>query len=60
MTVRQYRNRRLLIALGRCPRCTKPVDPWPLKRPDVCAGLRVCIRQWSNIYAAEARLVVKG
>jgi hypothetical protein len=60
MTAREYRKRQERIAAGRCPRCNKPVQTWPLRRPDNCGlGAHVCLRAWEDILAAEARIVVK-
>lgn len=62
MTRRAFEKRQQLMATGLCPRCAKPVDPWPLRRADVChvAGSVVCGRLWNNIRAAEQQLTVKG
>lgn len=60
MSRQQFAKRQALIAAGKCPRCAKPIDPWPLKRADVChtIGSVVCPRHWPDILAAEARLRV--
>jgi hypothetical protein len=61
MTRNAFTKRQARIAGGCCPRCAKPVSPWPLRRADLChtAGASVCPRHWSDILAAEARLIVK-
>ncbi len=61
MTRAAFDRRQARIRAGRCPRCDKPVKPWPLLRPDVCWGpnAAVCGRHWPDIHAAEARLTVK-
>lgn len=60
MTARKFRKRQELIANGCCPRCERRVEPWPLKRADVCAPREwvVCIRHWPDIMKAEKRLAV--
>jgi len=60
MTARAYATRQQRIAAGCCPRCGKPVSPWPLHRADVCHvhGAAVCPRHWPDIHAAEARIIV--
>jgi hypothetical protein len=44
-----------------CPRCHREVDPWPLKRADICSpkDWAYCIRQMDNVLAqlAEAAVV---
>lgn len=59
MSRKEYDRRQARIAAGRCPRCDKPVNPWPLQRPDNCGnGAFTCLRHWPDIRAAEARLTV--
>lgn len=60
MTAKEYAQRQARIAAGRCPRCDKPVHPWPLLRADVChvKGAGTCPRHWEDIHRAEARLKV--
>jgi hypothetical protein len=61
VTRRHFAKRQARIAAGHCPRCDKPVRPWPLRRADVChvAGAAVCGRQWVDIINAETQLEVK-
>lgn len=61
MTQKQYQRRQARIAAGKCPRCNRPVDPWPLVRADVCspASWVYCIRHWRDIRRAETQLTVK-
>jgi len=60
MTAKAYAARQQRIREGRCPRCNKPVDTWPLRRPDNCGPARtVCYRAWPDIIDAERRLTVK-
>lgn len=59
MTRKELGKRQARIAAGRCPRCNRPVDPWPLKRPDNCGpGTETCMRGWPDIIAAEKLLKV--
>jgi len=61
MTKREFSKRQALIANGRCPRCRRPVKPWPLRRADICSpdDWAVCIRHWPDIAEAEGRLIVR-
>lgn len=60
MTRRQYQSRQQRIREGRCPRCNKPVDTWPIRRPDNCGlSLNTCMRSWRDIVMAEERITVK-
>ena len=62
MTARAIAIRRARITIGHCPRCDQPVNPWPLRRADVChaPGAFTCPRQWRNILAAETKLTEKS
>lgn len=62
MKAKQYLKRQALIANGLCPRCGRPVKPWPLKRADVCApdDFQDCIRHWPDIMKAERQLVARS
>jgi hypothetical protein len=44
-----------------CPRCKRLLEPWPLKRNDMCApkDWKVCIRTVENVRAQERRQAVK-
>jgi hypothetical protein len=60
MSRKEFTKRQARIAAGLCPRCGKPVDTWPLVRPDNCGGgVFTCLRAWSDIIKAESRIVVK-
>lgn len=61
MTRAAYARRQALIEAGRCPRCGRPVRPWPLRRPDLCwtPGADACPRHWPDILATEKRLTVR-
>jgi hypothetical protein len=60
MTKRAFQIRQDRIEAGRCPRCNRPVQSWPLQRPDNCGNKynTVCLRHWHDIRTAEARLKV--
>lgn len=39
-----------------CDRCGRPVDPWPLQRPDNCGmGIGICIRGFREVVASWHR-----
>lgn len=61
MNAKTFAIRQARIAQGLCPRCGKPVRPWPLQRPDLChvKGAVACGRHWADIIAAEAQLTVR-
>lgn len=43
--------------LTHCPRCKRPLAPWPLERPDLCSQpyWKYCIRTLKAIHAEEYR-----
>lgn len=44
-----------------CPRCSRPLSPWPLRRPDTCsaAAAAVCVRQYADVRRELQRRAAK-